>query len=214
MKSLPSIVYRLPLKQQKSEVGSRESFSNGLTLIEVLIAMGLASMVGILLLVIMVNSAGIFSKQSSKVQTGLNSNDALIKIRESTKQANAVALNYTDGGTIYTSGPNQLVLKVSAIDSLGNIIADTFDYFVFYPDQNYLRFKVFADPVSSRMATDQILTNSLDLLVFNFFNSANPPLEVSPNEATKVRFSLVLKQKVGVNFETNTATSEANLRNN
>lgn len=185
----------------------------GLTLIEVLVAMGIATMVGVLLVVIIVNSAGLFKQQSSQVQEGLNINDALAQVRSSTKQASAIASTYTGGSTTYTTGPSQLVLKVSSIDSSGNIIENTDDYFVFFQDQNYLRFKTFPDPVSFRKASDRIFSTSLDNLIFKYFNSANPPAEVPPESAIKVRITLTLKQRNGASFETNTATSEANLRN-
>lgn len=175
--------------------------------------MGIAAIAGVLLLVIIVNSAGLFTKQSSKVQTGLNINDSLSQVRASIKQASAVAPSYTSGSTTYTSGDNQVVLKVASIDASNNIIDLTFDYFVFFLDQNTLRFKIFPDPSSSRSAADRIFSTSVDSLVFKYYNFANPPVEVSPASASKVRITLVLKQKSGAGLEINTATSEANLRN-
>ncbi len=97
------------------------------------------------------------------------------------------------------------MLKVASIDSQGNIIADTYDYLVFYKDQNYFRFKIFPDPLSSGKQSDRIFSNMVDNLNFQYFNAAIPPVEVVPTSATKVRITL--------RFETTTATSEANLRN-
>ncbi|MBI2196748.1 type II secretion system protein [Candidatus Daviesbacteria bacterium] len=178
----------------------------GLTLIEVLVAMGIAAVVGALLVVILVNSAGMFTEQSSKVQEGLNINDALSQVRRSIKDAGSVAESYDSGETLYTTGGNQLVLKVASVDASGNLLVDTFDYFVFLKDQTYLRFKTFPDPASSRQPLDTVLSIGVDSLAFQYFNSASPPLEVTPAAATKVRISLTLNQ-------TNIATSEANLRN-
>lgn len=185
----------------------------GLTLIEVLIAMMIATAVGILLLVIIVNSAGIFYKQSSKLQEGLNINDTLDKVRESVKQSNAVVASFTAGGTTYTSSGTQIVLKIPSINSLGNIIDQTFDYIVFFQDQTKLRYKLFPDTQSSRKSQNQILSTSADSLTFKYLDSQNPPNEVAPTSATKVRTELSLKQKNGFNLEKQTATSEANLRN-
>lgn len=199
--------------RSKNILFERLARTNGLTLIEILVAMGIATLVGVLLVVIIVNSAGLFSKQSSKVQAGLNINDTLSQIRSSIKDANAVADSYTDGQTVYITGLSQLILKVSSIDSSGNIIESTYDYFVFFQDQSLLRFKTFPDPASSRKAIDRIFSTSADSLNFQYFNSANPPVEVTPTSATKVRITLTLKQKIGINYETQTATSEANLRN-
>lgn len=185
----------------------------GLTLFEVLITMGISVVVGALLVVIIVNTAGISSKQSSKLSEGLNINDALFQVRSNIKSANGVIAAYTNGSTTYTSGADQLVLKIASVDSSNNIIADTFDYFVFFLDANKLRFKTFPNTLSKRTAQDQIFSTLVNSLKFQYLNSANPPIEITPSTASKVRMSLTLKQKTGANFETTTATSEANLRN-
>lgn len=185
----------------------------GLTLLEVLIGLGITVVAGVLLQVIIINSAGLFSGQSSKVQAGLNINDTLSKVRGSIKQASAVADHFTYGPTTYTTGASQLVLQVASIDSSNNIIANTYDFFVFLSDQNFLRLKIFPDPLSFRKGADQIFSNVVDSLKFQYLNSAQPPVEVIPTSATKVRITLTLKQRIGVSLETNIATSEANLRN-
>lgn len=183
----------------------------GITLSEAVIALGIASVVGALLLVIIVNSAGLFYKQSSKVEQGLGINDALGKIRESVKESSAVVASYTVGSTTYTSSATEIVLKIPSIDSAGNTISDTFDYFVFLKDQSTLRFKVFPDSQSKRSSADQIFSTNADSLLFQYLDSANS--EVAPSSAVKVKITLSLKQKAGATFETNIATSEANLRN-
>lgn len=185
----------------------------GLTLIEVLIAMGIATVVGALLLVIIVNSAGLFSQQSLKVEQGLGVNDALSKIRATIKESAGIAASYTFESTTYTTGATQLVLKLPSLDTSGNIISDTSDHFIFFLDQTKLRFKSFPHSLSIRKMQDQIFTTSVDSLKFQYFDSAAPPNEVAPTSATKVRISLSLKQKSGQTFETNTSTSEASLRN-
>lgn len=177
----------------------------GLTLVEVLISLGISIIVGLLLLVIIVNSAGLFSRQSVLLTEGLNINDALSKLRNTVKDASAVAASYTGGSTTFSSGSTQLVLKIPSIDLTNNIITNTDDYFVFFQDQNKLRLLSFPNTLSIRKAQDQIFSTSLDKLYFQYFDLANPPLEVVPTAASKIRITLKLKQK--------TATSEANLRN-
>ncbi|MBI2019148.1 hypothetical protein HYS95_00575 [Candidatus Daviesbacteria bacterium] len=188
--------------------------NKGLTLVEVLVAMGIVTVTGVLLVAVIVNSTGVFSKQSSKIQTGVSINDSLMQIRGAIKQASGIAETLTQGSATYTTGSDQLILKVISIDSSNNIIEETFDYFVIFQDQNILRFKIFPDAQSSRSSADKILSVSLDGILFQYFNSGIPPSEVTPAEATKIRVSLKLKQKAGSSFEINTATSEANLRNN
>ena len=189
------------------------SKQNGLSLMEVVITTGIIAVIGVLLLVIIVSSAGVFYKQSAKVSQGLNTNDAFMQITDSIKQSNAIIASYTQGATTYTSGISQLVFTVPSIDASNNIISNTYDYFVFFLDQNQLRFKVFPNASSSRKAQDQIFSTNVDSLQFQYFNLANPPVEVTPGTALKVRVTLALRQKSGANYETKIATAEARLRN-
>lgn len=186
----------------------------GLTLIEILISLGISATVGGLLLVIITNSTGIFYKESSKIQSGLNINDVLVELKENVKLSNSVVAVYSSGLTTYTSGQTQLVLKLSSIDSSNNIIPNVFDYFVFFLDQNKLRLKTFPNILSSRKAQDRIFSTSVNSLVFQYLNSANPSIEVVPSSATKIRMTLILKQKSGADYDVNIATAEANIVNN
>lgn len=185
----------------------------GLTFVEALMAVAISAVIGGLLVALLVNSAGIFYKESSKLQGGLNINESLSKVRESLKEANSVATSYIDGSITYTSSQTQLVLKVPSQDSSGNIIQNTYDHYIYLKDQNYLRFKIFPDVASVIKMQDQILTTTLDSIKFQYFNLANPPQEVVPSTALKVRVSLTLKKRVGLSYETNSATSEGVLRN-
>lgn len=173
----------------------------GLTLVEVVIAMGLSVIVGGLLLVIIVNSTGLFLKQSTKIEQGLAVNDALSAIRGNIRQAQSIASTYQS----YTSSSTQLVLKLASIDASGNLIPYTFDYFVFFKDQSSLKFQSFPDPLSSRKSQDQLFLIGVDSIEFKYLDSSNPPQEVIPTAAAKVRIAVSLKEMV--------ATSEANLRN-
>lgn len=187
--------------------------SSGFTLLEVLIAMGIAAIIGGLLLVIIVNSTGLFLKQQSKVSEGININDVLPKVRSSIKIATSVINQYTGGSTTYTSGATQLILKIASVDLSNNIIEGKYDYYIYYLDGNFMRFKLFPDAVSSRGSQDQILSNSVQNLSFLYYNLANPPAEVLPADAAKVKITLTLRQKTGAGLETTTQTAEANLRN-
>lgn len=185
----------------------------GITLVELIISSSIAVVVGGLLLVVIVNSSGLFYKESSVINIGLNTNDALASVRNSIKESYSVAPFYVAGLETYTSGATTIVLKIPSLDSSGNIIYEVFDYFVIFLDQSKLRFKTFPDALSSRTAQDQILSNMADNLVFQYFNSEEPPEQVAPITAKKVRVTLTLKERSRSNYEASTATSEANLRN-
>lgn len=189
------------------------NLQTGLTMVEVLISLGISVIIGSLLLVIIVNSSYFYSKESSKLTEGLNINDALSELRGSIKQAGSVAASYSSDSQIFTSGTTQLVLKVPAIDSSGNIITNAYDHFIFFLDQNKLRYKTFIDSQSVRVVKDQILSTLVDRVVFEYFSSSNPPLPIMPSSAGKVKITLILKQKSKTDDQISIATAEANLRN-
>ncbi len=76
--------------------------NKGFTLMELLIVMGLTTVISLFLVGIMINSTGVFYKESSTLQQGLNINDALSKILESIRQASSISNSYIDGTTTYT----------------------------------------------------------------------------------------------------------------
>ena len=132
----------------------------GITLIEMVIGLGISALVGGLLVVIILNSTGLFYNQSSKLQTGVNINDVLSKVRSAIKEANSVDS---------TSSSIKLVLKVPSKDASGNIIPNTFDKFTFLRDGTILSFQVVPDQASTRAASDQILANLVESLTFKYF---------------------------------------------
>ena len=196
-----------------SEARASALKKNGLTLVEALMALGLAAVTGVLLTVIIVNSTGLYYKESSKLQEGLNVNDTLAKVRSYVKESSAVAISFSSGGTTYASGINQLVLKVPSFDSSNNIISTTYDYYIFFLDAGKLRFRIFPDALSSRKPQDQILTTLVDTLVFKYLDASVPPVEVPIASAEKVLITLSLEQKAGAEYEIITVSSEAYLRN-
>lgn len=184
----------------------------GFTLVEILISISVAIIVGGLILNILVNNTGLFYKQSSRVQLGLGVNDALTNIRQNIKQSQSVAATYPSVTPfIYTTGTDILVLKVLSIDSSGEIIPTSFDYFVYYLEGLKLHMAVFPDGLSSRNQVDQILTNNVTSMFFQYFDASG--IEVSPSSAARVKVTINLQQTAGNITEVNTAATEANLRN-
>lgn len=186
---------------------------SGLTLVEILVVMFITAVAGGLLLVIMSNSLGLFYKESSQIGQGVGANDVFSVLKNSIKEAGLIAASYTNGTTTYTSGPNQLVLRLSSLDSSGNMIRDTYDYFVFFQDQRLIRLKTFPSSLSQRKAADRVLSGNVDKITFQYLDKTVPPAEVSPASAVKVRATLILEQQTGPEIQQTVATAEANLRN-
>lgn len=201
-------------KDKKTLSNLKSQMSNGFTLVELLVTTGVIVVAGVLLLAVLVNSTGIYYKESSKIGQGLNSNDALNSIRQYVKGASAIAATYqVDELTSLVTNSSQLVLKLPSVDSNENIIPDVFDYFVFLKEEDKLRLRSYPDIQSSRLTIDQILSSNVESLLFQYFDLGLPPQEVEAQLAVKIKVTLNLKQKNGLGFEENISTSEASLRN-
>lgn len=181
------------------------------TLLELVIVMGITTLVGVLLVGILIQNNGLFYTQSSRVTQGLGANDALGNIKGFIKQAKGVVVGYPETGSPnYISSDNELILKISSVDSLGNLLP-TFDYVIYLKSQDKLNLLLFPDDSSARKTVDQFLTSNVDFLSFEYFDSAGGV--VGPSSAKKVRVTISSKQKSGLKDITNIATSEAYLRN-
>lgn len=186
----------------------------GFTLPEVLTTVTVLVVVGGLLIGIMVNNTGLFYQQSSKVTQGVGANDALVRVRSEIKEAQAVAAGYPVSSPTFTSSSTQLVLRLTSIDSSGNIITATYDYAVFSVTEGRLTYQVFPNTAggSTRKSANEILAKSVSSVLFEYFDATGA--QTGPTNAVNVKITLTLRQKAGSGFETNIATSEANLRNN
>lgn len=187
---------------------------NGFTLPELITTVAMVAIMGGLLIGIMVNNTGLFYQQTSKVSQGVDANDALVRVRSEIKEAQAVAVGYPVGSPTYTSGSNQLVLRLTSIDSSGNIITATYDYAVFAVSEERLTYQFFPDTAggSIRKGANEILAKNVSSVLFEYYDSTGA--QTGPTNAVNVKITLTLRQKAGQGFETNVVTSEANLRNN
>lgn len=186
----------------------------GFTIVEMLVTLTVASLVGALLLAIFVSNTGVFYRQTAKVTQGVNLNDALSIIKGKIKEAKAASLTYPETGSpTYTSSSQVLVLKLFTIDCSGNVSSTDFDYVVFAVSAGFLNYKVFPYSSCGRNAEDQVISKDVDSINFEYLNSSGMPV-ATPPDATRIKTTITLKKKAGPNFETNTLTTEANLRNN
>lgn len=184
----------------------------GLSLIEMIIAMAIVSVLGLMLASILVNTTGVFHEQSAVINQGVNLNDILSKIKSNIKVSQNVAIGYPEVAPEFTSSSSQLVLKLPAIDTSSNIINNVFDYFVYQVNQSKLSEKIFPNPQSARITLDLVILTNVDKIVFEYFNELNEV--VAPENAKKVRVTLTIKQKAGILDKMSIATAEAYLKNN
>ena len=169
---------------------------NGFTLLEIVIVAGLAMIIGTVLAGILVNNTGVFYQQNSIVKSGLSVNDLLQTLSATISQSSSIASGYPESSPTYTSSANTLVLKLASLDSNG-VIPGVYDYIVIHEDLadvNVLRMQTFANPLSDRRSSDQVLTTLLEGITYNYLDKAG--LEVVPTAASSIKVTVeaLLKQ--------------------
>lgn len=185
----------------------------GFTLIETLIAVAGAAIIGTMLLSIWVNNNGIFYKQNSLIGEGLSLNQASQKINEDIRQSAAVAVSYSGSTSTYTSGASVLILKLPSLSPSGPI-PDVYDYVVITPDSSQpkvLRLLLFPDSQSTRKNANTVLTTLLKNIEFSYLDSNGNP--VTPASATAVGVNLTVLQTTGSIGSSQSSDTVTSLRN-
>lgn len=188
----------------------------GFSLLEVILALSILAVIGTLIATIMIQSNGVFLKQAARVTIGIGLNNATSVINDTISQASAVVNQYPVQGTAqYTSNPQTLVTSIPAIDPSGNSISGISDYVILTRDvQKSYVFKkiIFPDQASSRKSADTVLVTNLSLIEFQYLDNSDVP--VSPNTATKIKYTINTNQSGNTINETASSSGKVNLRNN
>lgn len=188
---------------------------NGFSLVEVLIAVTVSGLAGILIVALLVGNNGLFFQQSAKVSQGLTVNDAASQINELIKSSSFVANTNSIGSPVYLSGSDTLVLALPVFDSGGNLLTNVYDYGIITRDSqnlNLLRKIIFTDSASARKSENRVLATKLVRLTFIYFDDSGNV--VSPTSATRINFTINLDEKAGYKTQQSSASGQINLRNN
>lgn len=184
----------------------------GFTLVEMIITLTLTAVIGVVLVVVLVNSLSLQTTQSVRVSQGLGINNALSGISSWVRRAAGVSLGYPSVIPFtYTTSADTLVLKIPSLDATGAVISDVYDYAVFVVESSKFKEKIFPNALSTRQQSDKILTDNVASIIFSFQNTAGQ--SVAPDLASVVTVTINLSQKASYSNEENTGTSKMRLRN-
>jgi prepilin-type N-terminal cleavage/methylation domain-containing protein len=187
----------------------------GFTLLEMLITLSLAGVVGVLLIQLLVQNNGFFYQQQATVSQGLNLNDAVSQISSDIRSSSAVLVGYPVATPTTSSSLTSLVVAIPSIDSSGNSISNTSDYIVISKDSSnpkVLKEWLYPDPASSRVSREKVLLKDLALINFYYKNSNGQA--VSPAQATQINFVINVQTKMGTSSKESSSSAEVTLRNN
>lgn len=188
----------------------------GFTLVEILIGVGAAGVIGAILVGLLAQNSRIFSFQSSKVNQGVELNNSYDEIEQTIKTAGGVVSQYpATGQPTHTTGLNTLVMTIPAITAQGAVIQNTNDYVVFTRDtqnQKILRKLLYPNVVSSRKLVNKVLSTKTSLLEFRYLDSADQ--SISPVQASKIGFIINVSDMISTESQSSSVSGRINLRNN
>lgn len=163
--------------------------TKGVSLLELLVVIVISAIAGGLLIGILVQNNSLFLSQTNKIYGGVGLNDISLKLKDDIQSASFVAASF---GT-YTTNATSIVLGVPAIDASGNTIEASQDYVIYQKDpnlNNLLRRVVVPNASSSRRAANEVITNALYSLQFNYLDKTGSPTPAS--QASRVSFDISL----------------------
>lgn len=193
----------------------------GLTLIELMVAISIFSIVILVITAVYVKNLSIFKRESTYSELQTSGKAALDRILYDLRQAQEVKESVTDGGTTYTSSSSEVILKVPALTATGEIRYDEgqilyYDYLIY--TFNYSEGKIIKntkiDPNSQRPNEDgKVVAQNVAGESYSYFSYLpdNPPADFSQVKGVAVSFRLqkdVRGETLRVDFQ-----SEAKLRN-
>jgi prepilin-type N-terminal cleavage/methylation domain-containing protein len=188
----------------------------GFTLVELIMAISLTAIVGVVLLTILIQNNGLFINETTKISHGLSSNAATTEISDTIRSATAI-VNVCPSPTCtttYSSSNSTLVVAVPAIDASNNAVNNIYDYIVITADSTnskVLKKIIYVDPSSTRKSSNKMLANNLSLLQFYYLDQSNKV--VSASSATKINYVINFTQQVGVKNQVSSSSGQINLRN-
>lgn len=149
----------------------KNKFVLGISLIETIVAIGIAIFIFFIISSIFLAHNKIFNIQTISANNEINNYLALNKIEKITRSANRVLASKIINSVNYNTSNNTLVLELSSIDDNEDIIPDTFDYASFHldnQDQTKLILSLEANALSSRYSGENLVSSSVDKIIFSY----------------------------------------------
>jgi Tfp pilus assembly protein PilW len=104
----------------------------GLSLIEVVITVGIFSLLSIIVVGIMIGFNDSFRRQSGRIETQRSAARVAQILRDTALQADSLTASRTISGTTYTTGSTTAVFVIPALASSGYAIEDVYDHVVIH----------------------------------------------------------------------------------
>ena len=184
-------------------------FDEGFTLVEAIIIIFIFVLASIAITNLFIGQNSLYQFYTAEVASEGSARRIINRVTELVRASESVLTSHDFGGTVYSSDVDTLVLRLQAVDSSDQILANTFDYAVYYLDpSDDTKFfeKIEADSLSQRKSATRLLSESSDNVLFTYD-------DVDFDRVTEVGFTIDTLETFKNRVATTTLDTLIKLRN-
>lgn len=163
--------------------------SPGFTIVELLIVIAVAGLIGAAMIELFISYDSTVSLQRASIETDTSATMLTNELRDMILQANAIVASHAFSGTSLSTGTTSLVLSLPSIDSAGSVINGTYDYIGFYASGTIAYRLIDANGSSARVSGSKQLSRALSSMTFSY-----PVADAT--QATSTTFSIITSMTV------------------
>lgn len=150
----------------------KKGFTAGFTLVEILISTAVVILIMLVLYNVYTGYNAVFVIQQARVEVNGSAREVVDEFKHTALQASQVVASHAFSGEDYTSGGDEVVFRLPAIDGSGVVIAGIYDHVAFYATSTSV-FKVTeAGAGSARASGNRRLSDTLSVLSFTYNNAS------------------------------------------
>lgn len=150
----------------------------GFTLIELIIALVICSLIGIVIFDFFINNDSLIRSEYASLEVIGGARDVITEARTLTAEAIEIIDTRSFWGNSYTTGSSTLILRLPSITSAGDIVSGQSDYAVIYATGTSAYRITEPSASSARASTTRFISNNIYSLIFSF--SASTTMTNSP----------------------------------
>jgi hypothetical protein len=178
----------------------------GFSTVEVVIVVAISAIVLMAVTEIYVTYNNSYVYQNANINDAASAALYLGEFNDLGLQADAVSASRTVSGTTYTTGSTTVVFEIPAINSSGDVIANTYDYAIFYASSTGAYRILDVNGSSARTAGTKEFSDVVDNLTFTYDSG-------TPSSASTVTADITTKSTVKLETFTTHLKQQVYLRN-
>ena len=179
----------MAMGDRKMTLNSLHKNQAGFTLFEMIIVIFLFAILLIGLLNIFDWQQKVYNMEQAEVLATGSARNVMNNMNMYIAQADQIEASRTINGVLYTTGGTTIVVRLPSFDASGDLLASTYDYFVFTQNGTNLNQVVELAANSGRKAGNKLLSDKVDSFALTYNNgTVTAASKVTVNLTTKAYF--------------------------